>query len=211
MPDTASTEIAQRRHATNRQRGGYSYELDSWLTTNAVLMDERSNFAGLKAAIERGGSGGNSGTKGVGMTRVEPFTQCSCATHLPGEERVSGVRYSCPVCSFDSVSDKFMRSDRCWMAWRGLTDYERNLASARYLYGRLRLPPGVIGQLGDLAAVAYVVADRLGVLGRLVNDIAAGKSKRWEETCVIACEEMHRSWTEERASADSEAEEGEQQ
>lgn len=180
----AETE-PKHRGPLNRQRGGYSGELESWLTSNSALMGERSNFGGLKAAIERGGSGGCKGTKGVGRDRIEPF------------ENWTGK-------FFERVHEALDRSDRCWMAWRGLTDYGRNLLSARYLYGRLKLPPGLHGQLGDLSAVAYVVADRLGLGGRLVNDIANGHCRQWESICAIALEEAHRDWYAERATAETE-------
>jgi hypothetical protein len=201
VQETASTE-SKLKHATNRQRGGYAFELENWLQNNASLMGERSNLPGLIAAIERGVNAGNSGTKGVGMVRIEPFTQCSCATHLPGESRVTGLRYSCPTCSFGAVADKFDRSDRCWAAWRGLTDYERDLLAARYVFTSRKLPAGIQGQLGDLAAVAYVVADRLGLLERIIQDSIRQRWRQWESVCAMALEEAHRGWRESRADAD---------
>lgn len=203
MEQTTSTP--KPRAPLNQQRGGYSAELENWLRSNAAMMGERSNLPGLVAAIERGVDSGNKGTKGVGVVRIEPFTQCACVPQLPGEPRITGVRRSCPTCSFNDVRDRFDRSDRCWMAWRGMTDYERDLAAARYIASSKKLPAGMTGQLGDLAAVAYVVAERLGLLGRLLQDCARQKWRHWEDVCAMAVESMHASWREERAQADRDA------
>jgi hypothetical protein len=176
--------------------GGYSGELERWLRTNAVMMGERSNFGGLKAAIERGGSGGNSGTKGVGVTRLEPFTQCRCDPDDPSDK-------GCPVCSFKLVTKRFDDSDKCWRAWRMLTDYERALLAARYLCQLNQMPPGLIGQLGDIAAVGLVVAHKLTIAGRFIQDLAKGRVRLWEPVINASLSEAHRSWFAARAEIDT--------
>lgn len=186
MGETLSSDTqAKKRSQINKQAGGYSAELENFLQSRASLLGERSNFEGLTAAIERGGSGGNRGTKGVGIVRVEPFEQWES---LPGLHKA------------------FDRDSRCERAWRMLTTYERWLLCARYLYTRDRLPAGVHGQLGDLSVVAYVVADRLGLAHRLALDASKTRTKRWESVAEIALEDAHRAWYECRADADREVE-----
>lgn len=182
MRESLSSVSSEKKHNhVNRQPGGYSAELESFLQSRASLMGERSNFEGLAAAIERGGSGGNRGTKGVGIVRVEPFE------------------------NWDRWGDVFKRFDRdakCELAWRSLTTYERWLLCARYCYTRERLPAGVHGQLGDLSVVAYVVADRLGLAHTLALDASKNRTRRWEAIAEIALEDAHRSWCESRADVD---------
>jgi hypothetical protein len=185
LADGTSIESSKKTARPNQQRGGYSAELELFLTTTAALMGERSNFDGQVAAIERGGSGGNSGTKGVGVIRIEMFESWE---------------------SLDKLHKTFDRSRRCLMSWRMLSQYERDLAEARYLYCQKKLPPGLHGQLGDLSLVAYVVAERLGLSARLVRDIASERSRQWENVCAIAVEELHASWCEARAAVNEECE-----
>lgn len=186
----------QSSHSREATRtGGYSGELERWLRTNAVMMGERSNFAGLVAAIERGGSGGNKGTKGVGVNRIEPFTQCRCD---PDDPKSNG----CQVCSFDLVLKRFDDSDKCWRAWRMLTNHERALLASRYLCHLHQLPPGLLGQLGDIAAAGFVVAHKLGIAGRFLHDLAKGRVRLWEPVINTSLAEAHRSWFESRAEID---------
>lgn len=185
MSETLSSDArAPKCIQINRQPGGYSAELEQWLRNNASLMGEHSNFGGLISSIERGGSGGNRGTKGVGIVRIEPFEAWEELAHLHAA---------------------FGRSRRCERAWRMLTTYERWLLCARYLYTRERLPAGVHGQLGDLSVVAYVVADRLGLTHRLALDASKNRTRQWENISAIVLEEAHRSWFAARAEVDREA------
>lgn len=121
------------------QRGGYNREVEWYLTEVSRLHGERSNFAGLVAAIERGGSGGCSGTKGCGIVRIEPF-----------ENR--GGEF------FKDVHKDFARANSCEATWLRLGVETRWILAARYCYTREKLPPGLHGQLGDLSAVAVVMA-----------------------------------------------------
>jgi hypothetical protein len=183
METTSTATEAPKRQRLNRQRGGYSAELANWLQNNASLMGERSNFGGLVASIERGGSGGCRGTKGVGVVRIEPFESWAKLKELHG--------------AFD-------RAAKCEQAWRALTTYERWLLCARYLFSRDKLPAGMLGQLGDLSVVAYVVADRLGIASRLALDASKQRTRQWESVCAIALDEAHRSWQLARADVDRE-------
>jgi hypothetical protein len=119
------------------QRGGYNREVEWYLTEVSRLMGERSNFGGLVAVIERGGTGGNSGTKGCGIIRVEPF-------------EASG--------DLSVIHRDFKRARRCEIAWSKLSLEARWVLAARYCYRREKLPHGLHGQLGDLSGVAFVVA-----------------------------------------------------
>jgi len=133
-----SSETETKRHVPRiTQRGGYNAELENWLTNSASMMGERSNFAGLVASIERGGSGGCRGTKGVGMVRYDPFEHWG---------------------SIIALNRAFDRAERCDIAWRQLIHYDQWLLAARYCYSREKLPHGMHGQLGDLSAVAFVCA-----------------------------------------------------
>jgi hypothetical protein len=166
-----------------RPPGGYSKELENFLQTRASLLGEHSNYGGLVASIQRGGSGGNRGTKGVGIVRVEPFEDWE---HL------------------GALHKAFGRDTKCERAWRALTSYERWLLCARYLGIREQLPVGMLGQLGDLAVVAYVVADRLGLRVAMDRDARKNRTSRWGYICSIALQEAHRAWFDARAEVDSE-------
>lgn len=177
---------------SSTQRGGYSGELESWLVNRALLMGERSTFSGIVAAIEKGGDSGNSGTKGCGVKRVEPFENWKS---LPALHRA------------------FDRDARCEAAFRALTTQERWFAAARYCAKRESYPAGLHGQLGDLAAVAVVVAASISreMLRRFLDDASRGRSKGWEDIACKACEEMHKSWAAARVEVDSDiAQQGEE-
>lgn len=173
-------------HQRVTQAGGYDAELEQWLTQESSLLGERSAFGGLIASIERG-TGGCKGSKGCGMTRHEPFE------------------------TWTYWGDVFKAVDRttaCRQAFFRLELQERWLLCARYLANKGKLPPGLIGGLGDLAAVAVVLADCLGLSARLWSDTADEKRKaklsRWESMAAIALEEAHRSWKTARAQVATE-------
>lgn len=195
MPET-STEHAYYHRPT--QRGGYSAELESFLTTSSSLLGERSNFSGLVASIERGGSGGCSGTKGVGMTRFEPFE------NWKGE-------------FFKSVHQAFSRLELCEAAWRRMGLRNQWILAARYCYSREKLPHGMHGQLGDLSAVVLVLAmlsdDPDGQMAKIFTNadkwvtgrggVKTGKLKPFETSAGIALELAHAIWRTERAHVDT--------
>jgi hypothetical protein len=185
-----STESAPRhRYQLNRQRGGYNREVEWYLTELSRIMGERSNFGGLVASIERGGSGGCSGTKGVGMVRVEPFE------NWDGE-------------FFAKVHQAFGRANACEQTWRRCGLHVQWILAARYCLTREKLPPGLHGQLGDLSAVAFVVAYQAGP--EQVQRLFAGADKkgglRWAEDAAAKQLEIgHAVWEEERAGVDRRA------
>lgn len=154
--------------------GGYSQELESWLRDRASLMGERSNFAGIVAAIEKGATGGNSGTKGCGIVRIEPFESWE---------------------SLHVLHDTFERAGRCELAFRELTTFERWLACARYLYRRETVPAPMHLKLGHLSCVALVVAGKLGLHEQLLVDGWDGKADGWLRVAEVACEAMHQAWS----------------
>jgi hypothetical protein len=178
---TAETKTHHQPRIT--QRGGYSAELETWLTTHESLLGERSAFSGLVASIERGATSGNSGTKGCGITRVEPF------------ENWKKLR---------DVHNVIGRAGKCEMAFRMLTTYERWLLCARYLFVKTALPAGMHGTLGDLSAVAFVVADRLGLQAVIWQDASNQRTRRWESVAVMALKEAHQQWQMARAEVDRE-------
>jgi len=189
---------------SSTQRGGYNREVEWWLTELARLMGQRSNFGGLVAVIERGGTGGNSGTKGCGMIRIEPFENAGILHSTRYGER--------------SVHGDFSRMRLCERAWSDLSIYARWLLTARYCYSREKLPPGIHGQLGDLSAVAFVVAQfsdyaRLpgSVRKPMVDRILEGASKKdalvWaEKSAARELGQAHGLWDVCRAHADVMAE-----
>lgn len=171
------------------QRGGYSAELENFLTTSSTLLGERSNFGGLVASIERGGSGGCSGTKGVGMLRIEPF------------ENWDG-RF------FEKVHQSFGRYSLCNVTWKRLGLRHQWRLSARYCYSREKLPHGLHGQLGDLSVVAFVIALESDDPAASVEKLFRGAAKRGglksvEQTAARQLEISHRVWTVERAHVDT--------
>ena len=139
--------VNSKRVVTNSKRDQYNHEIEWYLTEVCSIMGEKSNFCGLVAVIERGGNGGCSGTKGCGITRVEPFENCG-ALHVTSENG-------------RSIHADFERIRECDETWRRIGQFSRWVLAARYCYSRDKLPPGLHGQLGDLSAVAYVVATRL--------------------------------------------------
>jgi hypothetical protein len=184
-----STETAPRhRYPLNRQRGGYNREVEWYLTELSRIMGERSNFGGLVASIERGGSGGNSGTKGVGMVRIEPFENAGNLHATLDDDR--------------SVHGTFARAYACEQTWRRLGIHRQWRLAARYCLTREKLPPGLHGQLGDLSAVAFVVAYQAGPeqVQRLWVGAAKKGALRWaEDAAAKALEIDHAVWDEERA------------
>jgi hypothetical protein len=179
-------------YKSNTQPGGYDAELEQWLAGESSLLGERSAFDGLIASIERG-TGGCKGTKGVGSTRHEPFE------NWPNWPAVIGA---------------VDRSTACRHAFFALTTHERWLLCARYLPNKSKLPPGLIGALGDLSAVSVVLAEMLGIAPRLWSDAGhdARKAKlgRWENIAAIALEEAHRAWKTARARVASEVDKSEE-
>lgn len=166
------------------QRGGYNREVEWYLTETARLTGERSNFGGLVAVIERGGTGGNSGTKGCGMTRIEPFEF--------GPELVL-------------VHKDFRRLRQCDGAWARLSAHHQAILHARYCYSRERLPPGLHGQLGDLSEVAVVLLRRRGEseLARLLKGAAKKGALAWaEKLAAKELEQAHDMWALMRASTE---------
>lgn len=178
-------------------RGGYNYEIDWWLTQSSSLMGERSNFGGLVAAIERGGTGGCSGTKGCGMIRVEPF-------ETRGQLHASADGHG-------SIHGDFDRVRACEYTWRHIGNYSRWVLAARYCYDRNKLPIGLYGQLGDLSAVAYVVAMRLDderpgrhYVERLTKLAGEhGSLASYEDRAAKALTVAHGDWALFRASAEA--------
>lgn len=169
------------------QRGGYNREVEWYLTETARLTGERSNFGGLVAVIERGGSGGCSGTKGCGMTRIEPFEF--------GPELVL-------------VHKDFTRLRLCDAAWNRLGMAHQAILHARYCYSRERLPPGLHGQLGDLSEVAIVLVRRKGEdeLARLLKGAAKKGGLTWaEKLAARELEVAHGVWVIMRAGAEGSA------
>lgn len=174
------------------QRGGYNREVEWYLTEVSRLMGERSNFGGLVAVIERGGTGGNSGTKGCGMIRIEPFENSGELSRIHGE---------------------FKRMRRCELAWLALSLEARWLLSARYCYSREKLPPGLHGQLGDLSGVAFVVAaisdnnpgpKHRCQIDRLVSGAPKKGALKWaEDSAAKALDTAHSLWGVCRAHVDT--------
>lgn len=178
--------------STSTQKGGYNREVEWWLTEVARLHGEKSNHAGVVAAIERGINGGCKGTKGCGIIRVEPFEN-------DGRLRAGfeGGR---------SIHGDFARARACEAAWRALRLPTQWILAARYCYTRNNLPPGILGQLGDLAVVAIVVvairdAQNEGVEGyrsqfaRLMEGTRSKAGNRWAEE--LAARELtlaHAEW-----------------
>lgn len=175
------------------QRGGYRHEVEWYLTEVARLMGERSNFGGLVAVIERGGSGGCKGTKGCGIVRVEPFET--------GPDLVL-------------VHRDFRRARACEATWLAIGQRSRWILAARYCYSREKLPPGLHGQLGDLSAVAFVVAKfaddardkdarRKSQVERLLDGAGKKDALGWaEKTAEKALQEAHGLWGACRAHAE---------
>jgi hypothetical protein len=185
------------------QRGGYNREVEWYRTETARLMGERSNFAGLVAAIERGGSGGCSGTKGCGMIRIEPFEN-------------TGGQF------FEKPHREMQRMRRCDHAWRDLGTRGQLILDGRYIFPLGILPPGIHGQLGDLSGVVWVLAilmdnepesKRAGQksqMERLVvgaEKIANGKAKKdsleWAvKLAEVELRNAHALWVECRAHSE---------
>ncbi len=165
-------------------RGGYSAEVESWLTEYAASMGDRSTHAALVAAIERGANGGNSGTKGCGILRREPF------------ENWRG--------SLRSLHGAMDKAKRCEMALRMLTTYERWQLCARYMCRIANLPIGMNEQLGELSAVAIVVADRLGLSHRLAADATKKRFRQWTDVAAMALQDTHDQYYLARAEVDRE-------
>lgn len=167
--------------------GGYNAELEQWLQNNAEFMGERSNFGGLVAAIEKGGNQGNSGTKGVGCVRIEPFEEWK---------------------KLKDLHHAMERAARTQLAFQELTTYERWLLCARYVPENRKVKqqfPGLHGQLGDLIVVAFVFAEHAGLLARLFLDAGRQRSVRWIEAATgVALEEAHGAFAEARARVDAE-------
>lgn len=174
------------------QRGGYNREVEWYLTEVARLMGERSNFGGLVAVIERGGTGGCKGTKGCGIVRIEPFEN--------GPELVLLHR-------------DFGRARRCEATWEALSTYHRWLLAARYCYSREKLPPGLHGQLGDLSVVAMVAAASVDEahrhedghkcqVARLLDGAPKKGGNKWAENLAAReLEHAHTMWGLLRAQA----------
>ena len=175
------------------QKGGYNHEIEWFLNEVSGILGERSNFGGLVSAIERGGSGGCSGTKGCGRASVDPFERY-------GALQDSGGR---------SVHGDMERVRECTATWRLLGDYSRDLLAARYCCSVDKLTPGLHGQLGDLAAVSLVVAakldDEIAASGKpkphksIVEQVIDGATQkgalRWiEKLAGIALEMAHGDW-----------------
>jgi hypothetical protein len=190
-----STESEPRhRYPLNRQRGGYNREVEWYLTELSRIMGERSNFGGLVASIERGGSGGNSGTKGVGMVRIEPFENAGNLHATTSDDR--------------SIHGDFARANACEQTWRRLGIHYQWIGSGRYCLKREKLPPGLYGQLGDLSGVAFVLAYESGPdqVERLIVGASKKSGLRWaEDGAAKELERMHSVWTEERAGVDRRA------
>ncbi len=173
----------ETRGVRRTQRGGFNAELETWLTQHESLLGERSTFGGLVASIERGVTSGNSGTKGCGISRIEPFEGWI---------------------SLRNVHAQIGRAGKCELAFRMLTRVERWLLCSRYLYVKTALPPGMYGALGDLSVVAMVVADQLDLLPELFQDAAKQRFRDWEPMAARMLEKAHRSYTEAKAEVERE-------
>jgi len=173
------------------QRGGYNREVEWYLTEVSRLHGERSNFAGLVAAIERGGSGGCSGTKGCGIVRIEPFENA-------GE--------------LVDIHRNFRRANACQTTWLRLSLETRWVLAARYCYTREKLPPGLHGQLGDLSAVAVVMAALRDATGeheasqfdRLMAASQKKSGNQWaEKMAETGLKQAHEMWAVTRSMLDT--------
>jgi hypothetical protein len=204
MGSTLSSDQDQKpRERRITQRGGYNREIDWYLTERARMMGERSTFGGVVASIEKGGSGGCKGTKGVGVLRVEPFTNCKCDP----DAKDGG----CGLCGCTALHRAFGRATACEMTWRRLGLVHQWRLAGRYAFSREKLPPGLYGQLGDLSGVAFVCAfeadeaaagdaAHVSQVTRLIAGAAKKSALKWAENqAAKALVISHSVWDLERA------------
>lgn len=162
--------------------GGFNRGLAKWLTENDVLMGERSNFASLAAAIQKGGNQGCSGTKGCGKVRIEPFEEWE---------------------SLEKLHATFGDAGRYATSFRALTNWERWVLCALYLVRKETLPLGLHSALGDMAGVALLVSHRMGLLDQFLEGHGPESFARWQGIAEVVSEDAHARLEEALADYDS--------